>query len=321
MLQELLVVHVGERLVILHDAANASLALAFEQAAADAGARAERIDLEELAPRPWTSCPKAALDALSTAAATILAVQQEDGEYECRMQVVQAARLARARHVHMVGVSTRTFAASMAAPIARVVGLLDSLKSAMQPHSKISARSPAGTRIEIEMAPHLRWHVSGGVVRPGAWINVPYGQLLSSPASARGVYVADASMGGHAGGRLGLLAKNPVKLTIENGRVKSVDCADQALRFHIERFMAEGEGRDRVGCVNLGANLGIVAPAGETLNDEHMPGLSISLGENYRDRTGATWTARGGLGFSMAESDVDLDGVPLIRRGRYVRFV
>jgi leucyl aminopeptidase (aminopeptidase T) len=321
MLQELLVVRFGERVVILHDAANASLALAFEHAAAEAGANAQRIELEGLAPRPWTSCPAPALDAVRTAKATILAVRPEAGEYEWRAAVIQAARVARTRHVHMVGVSSRTFVASMAAPVSRVVALLDTVRAALGPTSKISARSPAGTRLEIEMAPHLRWHASGGVVQPGDWINVPYGQLMSSPGTIRGVYVADASMGGHLGARAGSLAHKPVKLIIEGGRVKSVECADHALRVHVERFLGEGENHDRVGCLNLGANVGIVAPAGEILHDEHMPGLHVSLGNNYRERTGASWAARGQLAFTMAASDVDLDGLPLIRRGRYVRFV
>jgi len=320
-LQELLVVKPGERLVILHDAANTGLALAFEHAASEAGVLPSRFDLEELAPRPWTTCPKVALEALRGAGATILAVRPEEGEYECRAAIVQAARLAQARHAHMVGVSRRTFVESMAAPVARVVGLLDALKAAMQPSSKITARSPAGTRVDIEMAPHLRWEASGGVVRPGAWINVPYGQLFSSPASIRGVYVANASMGGPVGARAGTLSSKPIKLVLEAGRVKSVECADRSLQVHVERFIAEGDGHDRVGCVNLGANIGIVAPAGEMLNDEHMPGLHLTLGDNYRDKTGAVWTARGQLAFMMSESDVDLDGVPLIRRGRYVRFV
>jgi leucyl aminopeptidase (aminopeptidase T) len=190
----------------------------------------------------------------------------------------------------------------------------------MQPTSKLSAQSSAGTRVEVEMAPHLRWDARG-VLKRGAWINVPYGQLMTSPASISGVYVADASMSGPVGARAGSLANKPIRLVLENGRVKSVECPDRALQIHVERFIAEGDGHERVGQVNLGANVGIVAPAGETINDVHMPGLHIGLGDNDRERTGATWTASGQLVFTMADSDVDLDGMPLVRRGRYVRFV
>jgi leucyl aminopeptidase (aminopeptidase T) len=320
-LRELLVVTPSELLVILHDGAHMGIALAFEHAARELGARVTRVDLELGAPRPWATCPAAALDAIRGAGATILAVKPEEGEYEARGAIVQAARRERARHVHMLGVSGRTFAASMAAPVARVVAVMDALKAAMTPTSKLSARSPGGTRVEIEMAPHLRWDASGGVVQSGEWINVPYGQVLTSPASVRGVYVADASMGGAVGARAGSLANKPVKLVLEGGRVSRVECSDAGLRHHVERFLAEGEGHDRVGCVNLGANIGIVDPAGELLNDEHMPGLHLNLGENYRERTGATWTARGQLALTMAASDVDLDGSPIIRRGRYVRYV
>jgi leucyl aminopeptidase (aminopeptidase T) len=320
-LQELLVVRPGEHLAILHDTANAGIAKAFEHVGVESGARATRVDLESYAPRPWANCPRPGLDAIQDAATTILVVRLEAGEYECRVAIAKAASIARARHVHMTGVSARTFTASMAAPVASVIGLLDAIKAAMQPTSKIVARSRLGTQVEIEMAPHLRWHADGGVVQPGAWINVPYGQLVSSPATVRGVYVADASMGGPAGARAGSLARKPIKLVLEGGRVKSVECVDAALRLHVERFIAEGDRHDRVGCINLGANVGIVSSAGEQLHDERMPGLHLSLGDSDREMTGATWTAHGQLSFAMAESDVDLDGAPLIRRGRYVRFV
>ena len=52
-----------------------------------------------------------------------------------------------------------------------------------------------------------------------------------------------------------------------------------------------------------------------------MPGVHLGLGDPMSPQSGATWTAHGQLSFSMADADVDLDGVPLIRRGRYVRFV
>lgn len=320
-MEELLVLRPNERIVIAHDGASAEIALAFEHAANEGRARTERIDLEQLAPRPWVRCPELALTAVRDAAATILALRYEDGEYDARHAFVTAAIAARARHVHMIGVSRRAFTASMTAPVARITELLDALKGAMRPTSRLSVRSAAGTNVEIEMAPHLRWFSNGSAVRAAHWINVPHGGLVTSPGSVNGVYVADASMGGASGARAGFLASRPIRMVLEGGRVKSVESRDRTLGAHVERFIAEAQGHERVGLLNLGANLGIVSSIGEILHDEHAPGVHLALGDSFGASTGATWSTHGQLSFAIAEADVDLDGVPLIRRGRYVRFV
>jgi leucyl aminopeptidase (aminopeptidase T) len=228
---------------------------------------------------------------------------------------------ARAKHIHMVGVSQRAFSAAMASPVSRIFDLMTSLKNAMRPTSRLVVRSAQGTNIEIEMAPHLRWFPNGHVVRAGQWINVPHGALVTSPASVNGVYVVDASIGGALGARTGLLASRPIRIVFDGGRVRSVDCRDTALRQYVERFVSEAPGHDRVGLLSLGANIGIVSPNGEILHDEHMPGAHLGLGDNFASQTGATSTSHGQLAFAIAECDVDLDGTALIRRGRYVRFV
>lgn len=320
-MDELLGLVPSDRVVLAHDSTNAEIARAFQHAALERKARVEMIDLEALAPRPWTQCPKEALGAVLGATATVLAVRYEDGEYDTRAGFVGAAMATRARHVHMVGASKRAFVASMSTPSARIFELLDALSGAVRPSSKLAVRAASGTNVEIELAPHLRWFPNGSVVRAGQWINVPYGALVASPVSVSGVYVADASVSGGLGARLGLLASRPVRLALEGGRVRSVESRDTALRSYVEKFLGDGQNHDRVGLLNLGANLGIVAPIGELIHDEQMPGVHLGLGDPMSAQSGATWTAHGQLSFAMADADVDLDGVPLIRRGRYVRFV
>ena len=315
---DLLVLRPGERLAIVHDDANREIALAFEHAAQEARAQPTRLEMEQIAPRPWTGCPRQVLGAISSSDATLLAAAVAEGEYDARLAMVGAAATARARHIHMVGVSRRAFVASMASSTARVFDLLRELAAAIRPSSRIRVASGAGTRLEVQMAPHLRWFQNGSAVRPGEWMTVPYGALVSSPASVRGVYVADGAVGGT---RAGSLAKRPVTLRLEAGRVVSVECRDLAMRDHVARFVAEGHNRDRVGLVGLGANIGIVEPLGEITHDENMPGVHLSLGEPLAQRTHANWSAHGQLAFAAAGMDVELDGVPLVRQGRYLRFV
>lgn len=318
---ELLSVEFGERMIIIHDEANAEIALAFEHAAIERGGRVERMPWGTVARRPLTLCPDAILAAIPGAAATALAVTLEEGEYNARHALVSAASLARTRHVHMIGTGRKAFVASMMANTSRVFELLQSLRGTMRPTSRFAVRSAAGTHLDIDMAPHLRWFASGHIVRPGHWINVPFGALISSPASANGVYVADAALGGGIGARVGPLDGRAIRLTIKAGRIERVDCRDLSIKRYVESFIASDSGHERVGLVNLGANIGILTPLGEIVHDENMPGMHLSLGEPFAMRTGANWTSHGQLAFASVSSDVDLDDEPLIRRGRYVRFV
>ncbi len=320
-LEELVALETNERLLIVHDRQNDAVARAFEHVAQERRARVERIDAEALAPRPWVRCPPEVLAAVPGSDVTLFAVTYEEGEYDARHSFVTVATANRARHVHIVGTSRRAFVNSMLASSARVFDLITALRGAVRPTSKIQVRSQAGTSLEIEMAPNLRWFANGSTIRSGQWLNVPYGALVTSPAQVTGTYVVDASMGGGYGARLGSLSSRPIRLVFEGGRVRSVECRDAAVKAYVEKFIGEAIGHDRVGLLSLGANIGIAAPLGELIHDENMPGAHLALGENFASRTGALWTSHGQLSFAAADADVDLDGEPLIRHGRYVRLV
>lgn len=320
-LDELVQLDRNEKLAIVHDRANESIANAFELAALERGARVVRVDAEALAPRPWTRCPSEALDAAASSDATVYVTTNEEGEYDARHAFVTTATNARARHVHIVGTSRRAFIGSLVTNPQRIFDLLTALRAAIRPQSRLQVRSPAGTMLEVEMAPHLRWFAMGSPLPRGQWLNVPYGALVSSPASVTGTYVVDASMGGGLGSRLGSLSNRPIRITFANGRVKAVECRDSILESYVKKFLGDAMGHDRVGLIRLGANIGVAAPLGEFLYDEVMPGVHLSMGDPLAPRTGAHWTSHGQLPFAMAEADVDLDGEPLIRHGRYVKLV
>ena len=320
-LEELVQLDRNERVAIVHDRANEAIANAFELAALERGARVVRVDAESLMPRPWARCPQEALDAAASSDATIFVTTNEEGEYDARHTFVTTATGARARHVHIVGSSRRAIIGSLVTNPQRIFDLLTALRAALRPTSRLQVRSLAGTLLEVEMAPHLRWFPMGNPLQRGQWLNVPYGALVSSPASVTGTYVVDASMGGGLGSRLGSLSNRPIRITFDGGKVKAVECRDATLESYVKKFLGDGMGHDRVGLIRLGANIGVAAPLGEFLYDEVMPGVHLSLGDPLAPRTGAHWNSHGQLPFAIADADVDLDGEPLIRHGRYVRLV
>jgi leucyl aminopeptidase (aminopeptidase T) len=201
---------------------------------------------------------------------------------------------------------------------ARVFDATRAIRSRLRPNSVLHLRTAAGSDLEVKLDPAHRWMEHLGVIRPGRWENLPSGEIVTAAGETRGVFVADASMGGHFGQAAGLLADKPVRLEIEGGYCKSVRSRDVSLQREVEHFMRAELYGDRVGSLSLGTNLGIVAPIGDVSCDQNMPGLHIGFGSTFADQTGASWNARAQITFTCAHADVDLDGAPLLRHGRYM---
>jgi len=75
---------------------------------------------------------------------------------------------------------------------------------------------------------------------------------------------------------------------------------------------------DRVGLIVLGTNVGMRDPVGEILCDQNLPGMHLGLGTTWQSETGASWDAQGQLILAASYCDLDLDGAPLVRGGRYL---
>jgi leucyl aminopeptidase (aminopeptidase T) len=86
----------------------------------------------------------------------------------------------------------------------------------------------------------------------------------------------------------------------------------------VERFLKSDRNGERLGAIGLGTNVGIHAPIGDVSCDQNMPGLTLGLGSTFSEQTGASWDSRIQVTFTAAHADVDLDGAPLLRHGRYL---
>ncbi len=146
---------------------------------------------------------------------------------------------------------------------------------------------------------------------------MPAGALYASPQRIDGVFVADASLGEYFGTREGCLRDKPVKLFIENGRVRAVTAEHSPeLQSDIERMLAFADNSDRVGLVALGVNYGIGEATGEALVDQNLPGLHLAIGDPAAQVTGASWTALTSFAACQASSTVLIESVPAIIRGK-----
>jgi len=309
----------GEHVVIVIDKARHDLGVTLFEVAKTTGARATLLVLEELGDRPHKRVPDRLREVLATAQASVLLAGFEEGEQGMRSElVVELVRKLNLRHAHMIGVSRQSMLSGFSVDPTRVLDATRAVRTRLRPESVLKLRSAAGSDLEVKLHPSHRWMEHVGVIRPGRWENLPTGELVTAPAEVNGVFVADASLGGHFGQAAGLLADKPVRLEIEAGVCKSVRSLDLSLQRDVERFLKSDLNADRVGAVGLGTNVGIYVPIGDVSCDQNMPGLHLGLGSTFAEQTGASWNARTQLTFTGAQADVDLDGAPLLRRGRYI---
>ena len=85
----------------------------------------------------------------------------------------------------------------------------------------LDATSVAGTALHVAFGPPNRWFAQLGILQPGLWGNLPAGALYTSPAT------------------IDVLARAPVRFTIEQGRIVAVSAPhSRTLERDIEAMLA-----------------------------------------------------------------------------------
>jgi hypothetical protein len=310
----------GERVVLVHDEGQRDFAEFVIEAIEGARGEVVAFRLEELGPRPHPRLHERIAQAMEEAQISVLLVSLHPGELQMRSELVDLAERRRLRHGHMVGVSRASLLAGFSVDPHRIAEKARALTARLRFDSRIRVKSAAGTDLLVELGPRCRWVEHGAVVPPGRRVNLPGGELVTSPANTSGVYVVDGTYadgdGALPGGRL---ATTPVTLRIDASRVHAVECTrDPSLARAIADRLARVPNLDRVGLVGFGLNLGLTGPVGDIFTDQKVPGVHVSLGESFPQRTGALVTAKTWVAFTAVETDADVDKIAVLRRGRYM---
>lgn len=309
----------GERVVVVVDAAHRALADTICDAVVIEGSHAMSFCLEELAPRPHGALHATIKAALANAQASVLLIDFEAGELQMRTEMVDLAAHHRLRHGHMVGVTRASMVAGFSVDPHRIAEKARALSARLRGDSRLTLKSAAGTDLVIELSPRSRWLDYGCIVAAGKRVNLPGGELVTTPDSVNGTYVANATLGDADGTLRRRLDTTPVTLRISGSLVTGVECEqDRQLARTLQERMFRLTNLDCVGLVGFGLNLGLNAPVGDVFTDQKVPGVHLSLGETFPDKTGATWTSESWLAFTTFEIDADIDKLPVLRRGRYL---
>jgi aminopeptidase len=246
--------------------------------------------LEDLAPRPLTSgMPEAVLDDMESSQVSIFAVEVQKNELHSRMQMTDVVNRRRMRHAHMVNITAEIMTQGMRADFSAVDKLSQAVLDKVRQATYVRATTPAGTDIYAQMDPNYRWFKTSGIISQEKWGNLPGGECFTAPGEVNGVFVVDGVVGDFLCKEYGLLAAQPLTISIENNRIVKATSANKKLEKDFWSYTHTDENSDRVGEFAIGTNIGVNHVIGNILQDEKFPGVHIAFGDPYGAHTGAKW--------------------------------
>jgi leucyl aminopeptidase (aminopeptidase T) len=245
--------------------------------------------LEELAPRPLSAMPEAVLDDMESSQVSIFAVEVQKNELHSRMQMTDVVNRRRMRHAHMVNITPEIMTQGMRADFNAVDKLSQAVLDKVRKATYVRATTPAGTDIHAQMNPEYRWFKTSGIISQEKWGNLPGGECFTAPGEVNGVFVVDGVVGDFLCKEYGLLAKNPLTISIEGNRIVRATSPNKKLEQDFWNYTHTDENSDRVGEFAIGTNIGVDHVIGNILQDEKFPGVHIAFGDPYGAHTGAKW--------------------------------
>ena len=306
----------GETLVVVTDRSRLPLAESLTATAEGLGAKSRAIVLESLDLGEQADLAKTAREILDGVQASVMLVGAEHSP-PFRRAFVEAVETLGVRHAHIIGISRKAFATAFAAEASRVSDLTRNVYLKITGRSSFKYQTPVGTKLEVRFPDGARFVERGELIRPGKWVNLPGGQLNGLAEEVDGVFVADSSSNLAVAGSADLRGR-PLTFTLARGVVQSVTCPDPAAEAAARAILASEEKLDRIGHLVIGTNPGLSSPMGESMIDSCIPGLQLVFGWTNQRATGASWTTAASFCANGSSGDLDVDGAPILRSGRYI---
>jgi leucyl aminopeptidase (aminopeptidase T) len=187
----------------------------------------------------------------------------------------QAACEAGARGATLPGITEEVFTTGLDADYEAIAAECETMLERVGNAEEVRVTSPQGTDVTFEFGDR-EWLSDTGIVhQPGAFSNLPAGEVFVSPVTANGRYVVDGTIRPH-----GLLDGRTVTFVVEDGYVTDIDDPDVAAEFEAA---AEQAGRDAYNLAELGigTNVAVTELAGSVLLDEKAGGtVHIAVGDD-----------------------------------------
>jgi leucyl aminopeptidase (aminopeptidase T) len=271
----------GERVMLVTDAGlpDVHAALRAEIGAVGPGELWEYVVQDDQ--RPLTALPQAWLEHIDTfdVGLEFFAAIHSNAEFQSRAQRVERLVGKHIRYAWGALIDQGILDNELSADYDKIGALTYRLAERMQDAREVSITTALGSDLQMSIEGRKVLPDAGLFHKPGTFGNLPAGECYVSPLedSANGVLVVDKSYPG-------ILIKEPISLTFENGRVIEIARGDEARQ--LEQMIAEGEAQPNGENCRTIAELGIGTNAmarltGNVMTDEKVLGtVHVAIGNN-----------------------------------------
>ena len=316
-----------EAVVVITDRQTGYLADAIIREVELVGSIAKKFVMEDFGERPQDGktplgFPDSIHQALALAQVSFYVAQCKAGELASfRRPMLAEVERYRIRHAHMPGFTEQMMSEGMASDYSRIQKLSRQVYEIVSGAGQIRVTTLAGTDLVARFDPAIRWIISDGSITEDQWMNLPDGEVFTSPMTADGRVVVDGCLGDFFSEKYGLLEKTPLLYEITDGRSirQTVRCDNKALEQDFIRYTFEtDDNSNRLGEFAIGTNVGLKGLIGNLLQDEKFPGIHLALGSPYPTKTGATWDSSAHNDGILLRPTITVEGQTLMQDGRFL---
>ncbi len=206
----------------------------------------------------------------------------------------------------------------MNADYQKIKELNDRLFPILQKGKEMRVTSEAGTDFVAKLG--YKWVSYDGFPKPGKWVNLPDGEILSSPKDMNGRLVVNGVVEEFDNPKFGVLSNNPIEMDVVDGRivVASVKSKNAELEKNVKASLVLDENANRIGELACGTNISLKELIGNLSLDEKFPSIHVAWGDPYGAKTGADWTSIQHRDAVMVGTTVYVDDVKIMDNGRYI---
>jgi len=314
-------VQAGEKALIITDQKTIEIGSALKAAIERIAGRVQFFIMEDFGERP-IDMPPAIEDAIKTADVSVYAAQGAEGELQTfRMPMLKAIEAnSTLRHAHMIGITPRIMCDGMCSDYKEIQRISSLVYEKVKNAGKIEVITEKGCNLTARFSPDLKWLISDGAIKPGQWMNLPDGEVFTSPIDVEGRVVIDGCLGDFFAEKYNSLEDTPIIIEIENGRAirESIECADEQLREEFTKYLFENdENSHRIGEFAIGTNTGLTELIYNLLQDEKFPGVHIAFGSPLPGKTGADWDCKSHIDGVIKSPTINADGIAVMEKGRF----
>lgn len=233
------------------------------------------------------------------------------------LEMVQAVEHGNARFASGPMINPSILEYELSADYHEIAALTNRLGDRLERRGRVRLTTPLGTDLEMDISGRQVMRDTGLFHKPRDHGNLPAGECYVAPIENRtnGVFVVDKSFPG-------ILISEPIRLTVEQGRVADIQGGREAQQ--LLDMIRQGEQKPygegcRVVCeLGIGTNPN-ARLQGNVLTDEKVMGtVHIAIGHNALASYGGQNRAPLHLDGVIGDPTLIVDGDTLIREGKYL---